>query len=139
MDNELDNEAAGAALRTCPTGAVAGGRRLCWCCLLAEPPRTYQDTPEALPVLLPGGAWSAGSSASARKPTGGLQHHPASMALSDELYREESNKCKEAGGAQDDLSNKEDNNEDIDEDKDDNRDDKASNTKFIAAAAEEQT
>jgi hypothetical protein len=49
MDNKLDNKAAGAALRTCPTGAAAGGRRLCRCCLLAETPRTYQDTPEALP------------------------------------------------------------------------------------------
>ncbi len=61
------------------------------------------------------------------------------MALLDKLYREESNKCKEAGGAQDDLSDKEDNNKDINEDKDDNRDDEASNAEPVAAAAEEQT
>jgi hypothetical protein len=50
-DDKLDNEAAGAALRTRPTGAAAGGRRLCRCCLLVETPRMYQDTPEALPDL----------------------------------------------------------------------------------------
>ncbi len=50
-DDKLDNKAARAALRTHPTGAVAGGRRLCRCCLLPETPRTYQDTPEALPVF----------------------------------------------------------------------------------------
>jgi hypothetical protein len=48
-DDKLDNEAVGAALRTRPTGAAAGGRRLCRCCLLAETPRMYQDMPEALP------------------------------------------------------------------------------------------
>jgi hypothetical protein len=61
------------------------------------------------------------------------------MALSDKLYREESNKCKEAGGAQDDLSDKEDDNEDIDKDEDNDRGDKASNAELVAAAAEEQT
>ncbi len=50
-DDKLNNKAAGAALRTRPTGAVDGGRRLCRCCLLAETPRTYRDTPEALPVF----------------------------------------------------------------------------------------
>jgi hypothetical protein len=70
IDDTLDDEAAGAALRTLPTGAVAGGRRLCLCCLLAETPRTYWDTPEALPVFYravqrapaaqrwPGGLWA---------------------------------------------------------------------------------
>jgi hypothetical protein len=67
------------------------------------------------------------------------QHHPASMALSDKLYREESNKCKEAGGAQDDLFDKEDNDKDINEDKDNHRDDKASVAKLIAVPAEERT
>jgi hypothetical protein len=51
MDDKLDNKAAKAALRTGPTGAAAGGRRLCQCCLLAEAPRTYWDTPEALLVF----------------------------------------------------------------------------------------
>jgi hypothetical protein len=89
--------------------------------------------------FLPGGAWTTGGSALARRPTGRSQRHPASMALSDELYREESNKCKEAGGAQDNLSNEEDNNKDIGEDKDDDRDNKASNAELVAVAAEEQT
>jgi hypothetical protein len=48
-DDKLNNKAAGVALRTRPTGAAAGGRRLCLCCLLAEIPRMYQDTLEALP------------------------------------------------------------------------------------------
>ncbi len=48
-DDKLDNEAVGAALRTRPTGAAAGRRRLRRCCLQAETPRMYQDTPEALP------------------------------------------------------------------------------------------
>ncbi len=43
------------------------------------------------------------------------------MAASDESYREESNKCKEAGGAQDDLSDEDDN-----EDKDDGLDNEVS-------------
>jgi hypothetical protein len=49
-DADLDNEAAGAALRTGPNGAAAWGRRLCRCCVLSENPRTYQDTLEVLPV-----------------------------------------------------------------------------------------
>jgi hypothetical protein len=61
------------------------------------------------------------------------------MALLNKLYREESNRCKEAGGAQDNLSDKEDGNKDIDEDKDDDRDDEASNAKLVAVAAEERT
>jgi hypothetical protein len=39
----------------------------------------------------------------------GQEAHPASLAKSDESCREESNKFKEAGGAQDDLSHEEDN------------------------------
>jgi hypothetical protein len=89
--------------------------------------------------FLLGGTTSAGGSASARRPTRGLQCHPASMALSDKLYREESNRCKENGGAQDDLSNEEDNNKDINEDEDNNRNNKASNAKLVAVAAEERT
>jgi hypothetical protein len=50
-DDKLNNKTVGAALRTRQTGAAAGGRRLCRCCLLAETPRTYRDTPEALPVF----------------------------------------------------------------------------------------
>jgi hypothetical protein len=104
--------------------------------------RNPQDVPGyaggAAGFLL-GGAWSAGGSALARRPTGGSQHHPASMALSDGSYREESNKCKEAGGVQDNLSDKEDDNKDINEDKDDNRDNKASDTELVAVAAEEWT
>ncbi len=37
-DDNLDNEVAGAALRTHPNGAAAGGRRLRRCCLLSETP-----------------------------------------------------------------------------------------------------
>ncbi len=71
MDDNLDNKAAGAALRTHPNGAAAGGRRLHWCCLLSQTPRTYRDTPEALPVFYrpvqrapaaqrwPGGRWKS--------------------------------------------------------------------------------
>jgi hypothetical protein len=55
------------------------------------------------------------------------------------LYREESNKCKEAGWAQDDLSDDEDDNEDIKEDEDDDRDNKTSNAELVVAAAEERT
>jgi hypothetical protein len=51
MDDDLEDKAAGAALRTRLTGAAAGGRRPCRCCLLAETPRTYRDTPEALLVF----------------------------------------------------------------------------------------
>ncbi len=51
MDANLDDEAAGAALRTRPNGAAAWGRRLCRCCVLSETPRTYRDMPEALPVF----------------------------------------------------------------------------------------
>ncbi len=50
-DADLNDEAAGAALRTGPHGAAAWGRRLCWCCVLAETPRTYRDMPEVLPVF----------------------------------------------------------------------------------------
>ncbi len=50
-DANLDDEVAGAALRTRPNGAAAWGRRLCRCCVLSETPRTYRDTPEALPVF----------------------------------------------------------------------------------------
>jgi hypothetical protein len=50
-DANLNNEAAGPALRTCPNRAAAGGRRLCWCCLLSETLRMYRDTPEVLPVF----------------------------------------------------------------------------------------
>jgi hypothetical protein len=50
-DNKLNDKVAGGALRTHPTGAAAGGRRLCRCYLLAEIPRTYWNTPEALPVF----------------------------------------------------------------------------------------
>jgi hypothetical protein len=55
------------------------------------------------------------------------------------LYREESNKCKEAGGAQDDLSNEEDDDKDNDKDEDNNQDDEASNAKLVAVATEERT
>jgi hypothetical protein len=48
------------------------------------------------------------------------RRQPASMALLDKLYREESNKCKEAGGAQYNLSDEKDDNKDINKDKDDN-------------------
>jgi hypothetical protein len=82
---------------------------------------------------------SASGSALVRRLMGRSQCHPASMALLDKSYREESNRCKEAGGAQDNLSNKEDDNKDINEDEDNNRDDKASNAKLVAIAAEEQT
>jgi hypothetical protein len=61
------------------------------------------------------------------------------MASLDKSYREESNRCKEAGGAQDDLSKEEDDGKDIDEDEDDDRDDKASNAKLVAVATEERT
>jgi hypothetical protein len=37
--------------------------------------------------FLMGGAKSAGGTASARRPTGGLQRHPAPMALSDSRVR----------------------------------------------------
>ncbi len=47
-----------------------------------------------------------------------MQHHPAPVAASNESYREESNKCKEAGVAQDNLSDK-DNNKDKDDGLDD--------------------
>ncbi len=50
-DANLDDEVAGAALRTCPNGAAAWVRRLCWCCVLSETPRMYRDTPEVLPVF----------------------------------------------------------------------------------------
>jgi hypothetical protein len=70
---------------------------------------------------------------------GGSQRNPASMTLSDESYREESNKCKEARGAQDNLSDKEDDDEDINEDEDDDQDDEVSNAKLVAVAAEERT
>ncbi len=43
-----------------------------------------------------------------------MQRHPAPVAASKESYREESNKYKEARGAQDNLSD-EDNNEDKDD------------------------
>ena len=104
--------------------------------------RNPQDVPGyagGVAGFLPGGATSAGSSASARRPMGGSQRHPASMALLDELYREESNKCKEAGGAQDDLSNEEDDDKDNDKDEDNNQDDEASNAKLVAVATEERT
>ena len=68
---------------------------------------------------------------------GGSQRHPASMALSDESYREESNRCKEAGGVQDNLSDEEEDNKDIDKEKDDDRDEEASNAELITASAEE--
>jgi hypothetical protein len=61
------------------------------------------------------------------------------MASSDKLYREESNKCKEDGGAQDDLSNEKEDNEDINKDKDNDRDGEASNAKLVAVATEEWT
>ncbi len=48
-----------------------------------------------------------------------MQHHPAPVATSNESYREESNKCIEARGAQDNLSDEEDNG-----DKDDDLDKK---------------
>jgi hypothetical protein len=51
MDANLEDEAAGAALRTGPNGAAAWGRRLCRCCVLSETPRTYRDTPEVLPFF----------------------------------------------------------------------------------------
>ncbi len=88
--------------------------------------RNLQDIPgyaRGAASFLPGGAMSAGSSASARRPMGGSQRHPASMASWDKSYREESNRCKEAGGAQDDLSDKEDNDKDINKDEDDDQDD----------------
>jgi hypothetical protein len=47
-----------------------------------------------------------------------LQRHPAPVAASNELYREVSNKCNEAGVAQDNLSDK-DNNKDKDDGLDD--------------------
>jgi hypothetical protein len=49
----------------------------------------------------------------------------------DESCREESNKFKEAGGAQDDLSHEEDD----DGDDDDDLDDKVSNTALVAVTA----
>ncbi len=58
-------------------------------------------------------------------------------ALSNKLYREESNKCKEARRAQDDLSNKKDDNKDINKDKDNDWDNKASKSELVATAAEE--
>ncbi len=68
-----------------------------------------------------------------------MQCHPASMALLDESYREESNKCKEARGAQDDLSNEEDEDKDINKDKDNDQDNEASNTELVTVATEERT
>ncbi len=59
------------------------------------------------------------------------------MASSDELYREESNRCIEAGGVQDNLSDEEEDNKDIDEEKDDDQDEEASNAELITASAEE--
>jgi hypothetical protein len=124
---------------TRPTGAAAGERRLCRSCLLEEIPRTYQDTPKALPVYYrvvqqvpaaqhrPGGQWV------------GCSAPPALMASSDESYREESNKCKEAGGVQDNLFNEEEDNKDIGKEKDDDWDKEASNAELITASAEERT
>ncbi len=91
--------------------------------------------------FLPGSATRASGSVLVRskRTTGGSKRHPASMALSDESYREESNRCKEAEGAQDDLFNEEDDDEDINRDKDNYRDNKASNAKLVAIATEEQT
>jgi hypothetical protein len=104
--------------------------------------RNPQDVPgyaRGTAGYLPGGATSTGGSAPARRPMGGSQCHPASIALLDKSYREESNRCKEAGGAQDNLSDEKEDNEDINEDKDNNRDNKASNAELVAVAAEEQT
>ncbi len=50
-DDDLDDKAVGAALRTHLNGAASGGRRLRWCCLLSETPRTYRYMLEALPVF----------------------------------------------------------------------------------------
>jgi hypothetical protein len=73
MDNKLNDKVAGAALGTGLTGAVAGGRRLCRCCLLAEPPGRTGICRRCC-RFLPGSATSADSSALARRPTGGSQH-----------------------------------------------------------------
>jgi hypothetical protein len=61
------------------------------------------------------------------------------MALSDKSYREESNKCKEAGGAQDGLPDKVDDDKDIHENKDGDREDEASNAELVAATVEDRT
>ena len=64
---------------------------------------------------------------------------PALMASSDESYREESKRCKEAREVQDNLSDEEEDNKDIDEEQDDDRDEEASNAELITASAEERT
>jgi hypothetical protein len=124
---------------TRPTGAAAGRRRLCRSCLLEEIPRTYHDTPEALPVYYravqrvpaaqrwPGGQWV------------GRSTPPALTASSDESYREVSKRCKEAREVQDNLSDEEEDNKDIDKEKDDDRDKEANNAELITASADERT
>ncbi len=61
------------------------------------------------------------------RPTkGGLQRHPAPVVASNKSYREESSKCKEAGGAQDDLFDEDDN-----ENKDDGLDDEVNTPSLL--------
>jgi hypothetical protein len=53
--------------------------------------RNPQDVPgyaRGAAGFLAGGATSASGAASPRRPTGGLQRHPASMALSDACMKE---------------------------------------------------
>ncbi len=59
---------------------------------------------------------------------------PALMASSDESYREESNRCKEARKVQDNLSDEEEDNKDIDEEKNNDRDKEARNAELITAS-----
>jgi hypothetical protein len=137
-DNKLDDEAAGATLMTRLTGAAAEGRRLCRSLFVGRNPQDVPGYAGGTAGLLPGGATNAGSSASARRLMGGSQRPPpALMATSDESYREESNRCKEAGGVQDNLSDEEEDNKDIDKEKDDDRDEEASNAELITASAKE--
>jgi hypothetical protein len=94
-----------------------------------QPPRdarmALQDTQTARPRQRPKQQWhqnrrgSQLQGQSEGQQRGGLQRHSAPVAASDKSYREESNKCIEARGAQDDLSEKEDN-----EDKEDGLDNK---------------
>jgi hypothetical protein len=101
MDNDLEDKAAEAALRTRPTGAAAGGRRPCRCCLLAETPRTYRDTPEAL-LVFTGRCNECRRRSVGQEANGRVAVPPSLKGLVGLLYERSPKKCKEAGGAQND-------------------------------------
>ncbi len=54
-DNKLDDEAAGAMLMTCPTGAAAEGRRLCRSLFVGRNPQDVPGYAGGAAGLLPGG------------------------------------------------------------------------------------